>query len=60
MENFDQEVLKNLQSTFGAQKVREVIDIVNMSDPDGAWSTFQDFEDEDACSIIEALYFEQD
>ena len=58
MENTE---LKNeLIEMFGNQKVQEVIAVVEMSDPDCAYSTFQDMEDEDACEIIEALYFEQD
>jgi hypothetical protein len=45
---------------FGKQKVDEVISIVEMSDADMAFSTFEDQDDDDACSIIEMLYFEND
>lgn len=52
------DLIADLIATFGEAKVREVEEIVNMSDSDMAYSTFEDMGDEDACSIIEALYFE--
>lgn len=44
---------------FGKAKVDEVMNIVNISDPDFAYVTFEDQGDEDAVSIIEMIYFEE-
>lgn len=54
------ETKKEAIEMFGATKVNEVISIVELSDSDMAYSTFEDQDDEDACSIIEMLYFEND
>ena len=43
---------------YGRQKVEEIIELVEMSDPDGVYSIMMDFEDEDGAAIVEMIYFE--
>lgn len=50
---------QELRDEFGSQKVDDVKMIVMLSDPDSAYTMFEDAEDEDACAIIEILYFDE-
>lgn len=46
-------------ATFGRQKVESVISMVNtIGEADAVYTAFQDQDDEEACEIIEMLYFE--
>ena len=45
---------------YGHETVSLVIMIVNLSDPDGAWSLFQDTGNDDAVHCVEFLYFQLD
>lgn len=49
---------EELRIMFGSEKVDHVKYMVLISDPDFAYSFFEDQGDEDACSIIESLYFD--
>jgi len=52
---FEQEAI----TLFGKQIVNEVIEIVEMSDADGAWSLFNDQGMFEHAECVEFLYFEQ-
>jgi hypothetical protein len=43
---------------FGANVVHEVIEVVSVSDPDGAYSMFEDMGMFDHQACVEMLYFE--
>ena len=45
-------------SEFGADIVHEVIEVVAVSDPDGAYSIFEDMGMFDHQICVEMLYFE--
>lgn len=51
---------QELRDEFGSQKVDDVKMIVMLSDPDFAYTMFEDAEDEDACTIIRELYFDNE
>jgi len=53
-----EERIQRAKEEFGEQVVAEVREVVSMSDPDGAWSTYRDFEKYDHCACIEMIYFE--
>lgn len=53
-----EEAIQHAKEEFGEDVVKEVLDAVYISDPDGAWSMFRDFEKYDHCSVIEMIYFE--
>jgi hypothetical protein len=43
---------------FGANIVHEVVEVVAVSDPDGAYSLFEDMDMFDHQACVEMLYFE--
>lgn len=45
-------------SEFGANTVHEVIEVVAVSDPDGAYTMFEDMGMFDHQACVEMLYFE--
>lgn len=51
------ETLKEAIENYGREVVAETISIVNVSDPDGAYVTFEDMGMYDHCEVIEMLYF---
>lgn len=59
MENTQSSVVVQAEELFGKKKVKEVINLVDISDPDCAHATLSDYGDEEGCSIIEMVYFEQ-
>ena len=50
---------QELRDEFGSEKVDNVKMIVMVSDPDFAYTMFEDAEDEDACTIVQELYFDE-
>ena len=53
------EQIKEATEIFGPYIVQEVIDVVDMCDPDGAHALFLDFDKEEHAECVEMLYFEQ-
>jgi hypothetical protein len=53
-----QELIREAIDIFGKTKVIEVMQIVGLSDPDGAYTMLQDMGDEEGAEIVEMLYFE--
>jgi hypothetical protein len=51
------ELLAEAISTYGQQLVDEVIEIVSVSDADGAFSMFEDLGYYDHAEVISLLYF---
>jgi hypothetical protein len=52
-----EELEKQARLDFGSQVVNEVIQITEVSDPDGAWSLFQDMGMFEHVECVEFLYF---
>lgn len=51
------ETLKEAIEIFGKSIVAETIQFVQLADPDGAYTTFQDNGMEEHAEIVEMLYF---
>ena len=51
------ELEKQAIEDFGAGVVNEVIQVVELADPDGAYSTFQDMGMFEHAECVEFLYF---
>ena len=51
------ELKREAVEMFGKETVDEVLMMVAMSDPDGAWALYKDFDDEDKVECIEFLFF---
>ena len=45
---------------FGRQVVSEVISVVKMSDPDGAYTMFEDMGEDEKAECVEMLFFNCD
>ena len=58
MEKPSKEKIKEAQAIYGVDTVGTVLEIVGVSDPDGAWSTFQDMGMEEHAECVEFLYFD--
>lgn len=54
------EKIKQAIEDYGRDIVYEVRSIVEVSDPDGAWSMFQDMGMDLHAECVEFLYFEED
>lgn len=54
------EKIKQAIEDYGQDVVYEVRSVVEVSDPDGAWSMFQDMGMDLHVECIEFLYFEED
>ena len=52
-----QQQIQDAITAYGSQVVSEVRSIVSMSDPDGAWSLFEDMGMFDHQACLEELYF---
>lgn len=52
----NKELLEEAIEIFGNQVVYEVREVVELSDPDGAWSTFQDMGKWDHAECVEFMY----
>jgi hypothetical protein len=52
------EALKEAVEIFGKQIVSETIQFVQLADPDGAYTTFQDNGMDDHAEVVEMLYFD--
>ena len=54
------ELLTEAEAVFGAEVVEHVVLIVEMTDPDGAWSQFRDLGMDVHAECVEFIYFDQD
>lgn len=52
------ENIREARLTWGDNVVDDILEIVYISDPDGAWSLFNDMGMYDHVECIEFLYFE--
>jgi hypothetical protein len=52
-----QQQIQDAITAYGSQVVSEVRSVVSMSDPDGAWSLFEDMGMFDHTACLEDLYF---
>jgi hypothetical protein len=53
----DKELLKEAIEVFGRMTVIETLEVVYVSDADGAYSTFQDMGMDDHAECVEMLFF---
>ena len=53
---YNKEFLDEAIETYGEDVVQSVIDMVNMSDPDGAYTIFEDYGWYDYAECVEILY----
>jgi len=51
------ELIQDAIQCFGDVIVKEVLSVVNISDPDCAYTTFQDMGMEDCAECVEMLFF---
>ena len=51
------EVLSDAIECFGSQMVSEVLEMVNISDPDCMYSTYQDMNMDEHAECVEFLFF---
>ena len=54
----DRDLLQEAIENFGEQIVHEVISVVDVSDPDGAYTMFEDMGLFDHAECVSMLYFE--
>lgn len=54
---YNRELLDDAIDCYGEEVVQSVIDMVEMSDPDGAYTTFEDFGWWEYAECLELLYF---
>lgn len=54
------ERIKEAKEIFGEEIVQEVLEIVHLSDPDGAHSLFEDFEKFEHAECVEFMFFDED
>lgn len=54
----NKELMQDALQCFGKVIVSEVMDIVRVSDPDCAYTTFQDMNMEEHAECVEMLFFE--
>ena len=52
-----QEAIDEAKKIWGEDAVYQAMEVVAMSDPDGAYSMFQDIGQEDLAEVVEFLYF---
>jgi hypothetical protein len=60
MEHIDQQKLNWAIEEWGPEAVQMAMDLVTVSDPDGAYVLLEDHGMFDAAEVIEFLYFDQD
>lgn len=53
----DSNSLKEAYETYGKNAVDSVISMVEVSDPDGVYTLYQDLGMDEEAEIVEALYF---
>lgn len=54
----NKELYDECVSLYGQDIVNEAIEIVHLSDPDGAYSMFEDMGQYDHQEVVEMLFFE--
>lgn len=60
MDQVDQQKLDWAIKEWGSEAVQLALDLVAVSDPDGAYVLLEDHGHFDAAEVVEFLYFDQD
>ena len=58
MKNEKSEVLTEAEEIFGWEVVETVVECVEVSDPDGAWSLFNGMDMDEHAECVEFIYFD--
>lgn len=54
----NKELIQDAIECYGKELVSEVVSLVQMADPDGCYSMFQDMDMPDHAEVVEMLYFQ--
>lgn len=57
-QTMNKELIQDAIECYGKEIVSEVVSLVQMADPDGCYSMFQDMDMPDHAEVVEMLYFQ--